>query len=223
MFTVSALQVKAARAMLDWSRQEFAVATGLGVSTIRKIEEGNISPRLATHEALRRAIESAGFELIDNDGIKKRNSVIGVLTGKTGCKLLCDDIAETVRQKGGEIHISIQAKETLNWFFSTTNESNDCLSELVTVASVKCLLYSMPQPPYKTPPLEFRMVPRQIIDRFPCFIYGDRYATIVHIDSFLPPQFVICRVPHTARSYRDEFQDVWKAGQPMVVLNSIKS
>jgi len=42
---INARQIKAARALLDWSQENLASASGLSIATIRKIESGHISPR----------------------------------------------------------------------------------------------------------------------------------------------------------------------------------
>jgi transcriptional regulator with XRE-family HTH domain len=43
--TINARQIKAARALLDWSQEDLANTSGLSIATIRKIESGHISPR----------------------------------------------------------------------------------------------------------------------------------------------------------------------------------
>jgi len=65
---ITATQCRAARALLDWSQQELAVKAGVGIVTVRQLEAGNTQPRRATLEVVRRALESAGVEFIDENG-----------------------------------------------------------------------------------------------------------------------------------------------------------
>jgi hypothetical protein len=63
-------QIRAARALLRWSAEELAQQSLLSVATIRRAEltEGNTSMTAANDLAVRRALEAAGVEFIDDDG-----------------------------------------------------------------------------------------------------------------------------------------------------------
>jgi hypothetical protein len=67
---ISSAQMRAARALLRWSAAELASASKVGVATIRRAEvvEGEIPVTLANEAALRRALEYAGVEFIDDNG-----------------------------------------------------------------------------------------------------------------------------------------------------------
>jgi transcriptional regulator with XRE-family HTH domain len=65
---ITATQCRAARALLDWSQQELADRAGVGIVTVRQLEAGNTRPRRATLDVIRRALESAGVEFIDENG-----------------------------------------------------------------------------------------------------------------------------------------------------------
>jgi transcriptional regulator with XRE-family HTH domain len=57
---LSPAQCRAARALLEWSRDQLAAASGVSVRTIVDFESGARSPRQPTLEALLRALTSAG-------------------------------------------------------------------------------------------------------------------------------------------------------------------
>jgi transcriptional regulator with XRE-family HTH domain len=61
-------QCRAARGLLDWSQQELAEKARVGVVTIRQLEAGVNEPRRATVEVVRRALQMAGVEFIDENG-----------------------------------------------------------------------------------------------------------------------------------------------------------
>ncbi len=65
---IIATQCRAARALLNWSQQELADRAGVGIVTVRQLEAGNTQPRRATLDVIRRALESAGVEFIDENG-----------------------------------------------------------------------------------------------------------------------------------------------------------
>ncbi|MER8524542.1 MULTISPECIES: helix-turn-helix transcriptional regulator [unclassified Mesorhizobium] len=61
-------QVRAARALIDWTRDDLANASGLTVRTLARIESSQTIPRQTTLEALAKALEAAGIEFISQNG-----------------------------------------------------------------------------------------------------------------------------------------------------------
>ncbi|RTL65975.1 MAG: helix-turn-helix domain-containing protein [Hyphomicrobiales bacterium] len=59
-------QLRAARAMLSWTRQDLAKRSGVFVNTIKRFEVGESDPKLSTLYSLKRAVEAAGIEFIDD-------------------------------------------------------------------------------------------------------------------------------------------------------------
>jgi transcriptional regulator with XRE-family HTH domain len=67
---LTSAQIRAARALLRWSAEDLARKSTLGVTTIRRAEltEGETSLTTANDLAVRRTLEAAGVEFIDEDG-----------------------------------------------------------------------------------------------------------------------------------------------------------
>jgi transcriptional regulator with XRE-family HTH domain len=67
---LTSAQIRAARALLRWSAEDLARQTLLSVATIRRAEltEGSTSMTATNDLAVRRALEAAGVEFIDEDG-----------------------------------------------------------------------------------------------------------------------------------------------------------
>lgn len=63
---ISTEQVRAARAMLRWTAQDLANASGVGVATIRRMEvdKGVPSGQIRSLSAIKAALEAAGVEFI---------------------------------------------------------------------------------------------------------------------------------------------------------------
>ena len=61
-------QCRAARGLLSWSQQDLAEKSGVGIVTIHQLEAGTSQPRRATVDVVRRALEAAGIEFIDENG-----------------------------------------------------------------------------------------------------------------------------------------------------------
>jgi transcriptional regulator with XRE-family HTH domain len=69
VFLTSA-QLRAARALVRWSAEDLARHSAVGVTTIRRAEltESETSMTAANDQAVRRALETAGVEFIDENG-----------------------------------------------------------------------------------------------------------------------------------------------------------
>jgi transcriptional regulator with XRE-family HTH domain len=65
---ISPSQSRAARGLLDWSQQELASKAKVGVVTVRQLEAGVHQPRRATLDVIRRCLEGAGVEFIEENG-----------------------------------------------------------------------------------------------------------------------------------------------------------
>jgi hypothetical protein len=63
-------QIRAGRALIRWTAEDLARESALAVTTIRRAEltENQTSLTAANDLAIRRALESAGVEFIDEDG-----------------------------------------------------------------------------------------------------------------------------------------------------------
>jgi DNA-binding XRE family transcriptional regulator len=65
---ITPAQCRAARALIEWSQQDLASNAGVGTVAIHQLENGASNPRRATLEVIRRALEAAGVEFIDENG-----------------------------------------------------------------------------------------------------------------------------------------------------------
>lgn len=61
---ITSAQIRAARGLLDWSRRELAEKSGVGFSSLLRLEsfDGIPSSNVKTLEALKKAFEDAGVE-----------------------------------------------------------------------------------------------------------------------------------------------------------------
>jgi predicted transcriptional regulator len=67
---LTAGQIRAARALLDWKQSDLAKASGVAEVTIKKIERGGIDPRASTLDALQRAFDKAGVVFLEPGDVR---------------------------------------------------------------------------------------------------------------------------------------------------------
>ena len=63
---VTSGQIRAARALLDWTRSELSERSGVGISALMRFEsaDGVPSGNIKTIDAVKKALEEAGVEFI---------------------------------------------------------------------------------------------------------------------------------------------------------------
>jgi predicted transcriptional regulator len=69
-FILSSELVRAARALLRWEQRDLAAASSISLATIKRLEAqpGAMAAHTSTLASLKRAIEEAGVELIEENG-----------------------------------------------------------------------------------------------------------------------------------------------------------
>lgn len=73
---ITSCQIRAARALINWSARELADKSGMGVATVRRMElaEGVPSSNAKNLELIRRTLETLGVEFIgtpeDRPGVR---------------------------------------------------------------------------------------------------------------------------------------------------------
>jgi transcriptional regulator with XRE-family HTH domain len=73
---ISKDQVRAARALIGWTREDLSRASGVPVRTLADLEQGLRDTRQASLERVQAALETAGvtFILDDGEGVRFRRS-----------------------------------------------------------------------------------------------------------------------------------------------------
>jgi transcriptional regulator with XRE-family HTH domain len=76
---ISIRQIKAARALLEWSQEDLASASGVSIPTVRRLEArgGELGGRDETASKIRASLEAAGVEFTNGDepGVKLKKAV----------------------------------------------------------------------------------------------------------------------------------------------------
>lgn len=69
---VSTRQIKAARALLSWSQDDLAAASGISSPTIKRLEavDGYLGGRDETVRAICAALEAEGIHFLEENGVR---------------------------------------------------------------------------------------------------------------------------------------------------------
>ena len=213
---VKARQMKAARALLDWSQEDLAQHSGLSIATIRKLEVGFISPRGKTLIAIRLAFENAGMEFIEPEGVRRRPEDITVYEGTDGFSAFFDDVYKTVKDDGGEIVTLFDSEEP---FENVLNAADDKayierMTRIKSKISFKCILKKPTTKLDCKAYCTYRHISKNYVNSVPFYIYADKFASIL-FDASPSPKIIVIRSPQMAEAYRQQFYSMWDKATPL--------
>ncbi len=206
---ISASQIKAARALLDWSQEDLAKMVDVSLPTLRNIEKGG-DTKQETLKNITSAFEENGIEFLIDDGVKRKTSAMKTLQGQKGYWEFYDDVYETVKKLGGEILVS-NVDELLftKWLGERGMVHKGRMNALSKEKefSLKILIRegdnNFTVPEYA----EYRWTPKDRFSEIPFYVYGRKLAIIL-----FEPQNVsvfIIDNPKIAEAYKKQFNVIW--------------
>lgn len=205
-------QIKAARALLDWSQTMLGEKAGLSQTAITNIESGRYRPGRKTLEAIKNACERSGIEFIDG-GVKYAAPNIQVFKGPDFEVKMQDFKYEYCRAHGVKELLYIGLNPTLmpdehyartEWHIKRMSELNIQMRAIVSDQREAKELPGAHE--------NYRALPDQYIsDVSPVFIMDDYVGMMLYDAS----EVVIIRNQNQAIVQRKLFEYMWDHGQPI--------
>lgn len=170
-------QIRAARALLNWSQADLARASGLATSSVKNIESERGSARKETLEQVFDAFGENGLEFMPGFGVRLKNHIVTVHDDKRATTALLDDIY-THTQAAADRQVCIIG---LDEGFSVETDGLLLLRshiERLTKAGIReRILICEGDTRFLNVADSYRWLPRQYFTRnAPIYIYGDRIA-----------------------------------------------
>ena len=202
---INAEQIRAARALLDWSTAELAKKAGMTVNGINKIERGHVNAHRDTLESLTKIFEEAGIEFLPASGLRKRDRMIKVLEGSNAAHQLLDDIYLTLRNSGDAVRIT-GSDETL-FLKNVSRATLDAhLARLNECGISERMLTRFGDTHFVGPLDTYHWIPEKYFSPYHFYIYGSKLALV----SWEPPQkVIIINDERFADSARKLFDFAW--------------
>ena len=103
---ITSHQIRAGRALKNWNQHKLAAKAGVAVPTIANIEIEKQKPSKRTLDKIQTALEKAGIEFINHDGVQKKQSSVQILRGQEEYISFYYFVYEYAREHGGPIYTS---------------------------------------------------------------------------------------------------------------------
>lgn len=207
---ITLAQIKAARALLNWTQDHLAKAAGLSLPGVNNLERGITSPRKETLSSIEEAMVTAGIEFIDTTGVRLKTPELSVeiIEGADWLEKYDADIFSVLKTDQDEILQFASDNKLWMVYGSTTNH---LYVEHKAKVNFQERILAPDSIEYITSPAgSYRTLSPNFFATFDRQIYGDRVATILW-DS---RKIILTKSKSLADSERQIFNSLWDIAKP---------
>jgi transcriptional regulator with XRE-family HTH domain len=172
-------QIKAGRAMLDWSAEKLGRRVGLTKAGISNIETGRSSGSVEVMTRIMYALQSGGLEFTEAGGVQPRQSRIVIYRGQKGFRAFFDDIYEVARTYDDpDICVNNTDEATYDKWLGAYEPAH--VKRMTELENVRLRVLMKEQDTYLTSTTycSYRWVPLERFADVSFYIYGDKYAYV---------------------------------------------
>lgn len=206
-------QIRAARALLDWSQSDLAEYAGLSQTGIARIENGTNKPNSQTLEKIQTAFDRSDIEFIEG-GVRKQASRVIMYQGMDGfAKFRLDVLHEAEQSDNADICIAnVNERMYDKWGEGEANENYRRRMPAIKKNKPNLRFRSIvKEGDTRLPAIyhsEYRSLPEQDFGDFPFYIYGDKTALMIFEEDDL--NIFIINHPMVTKFYREIFEKSWR-------------
>ena len=229
MITVS--QIRAARALLNWTQGDLAQKCGLSLRALNSIERGLAQPRLDNLRAIQETFEKADIEFQEFDGVRRRTERLEILKfeGPHCMEQHLIDVMQTM-QTPGEVLMSLGSEKKFLGLRSKTLD--DYFAHLARHGSADRGLVAHGDTYVIGRPSAYRWMAPEAFGQSAYVVYDN---TVVFFIPKKPSRTILVRSPSMAGMFRAQFEYNWKmaetpwfakryrAGDPKEPWSSVKA
>jgi transcriptional regulator with XRE-family HTH domain len=206
-------QFKAARALLDWTQDDLAKASGVALPTIANIERGSSRPRQDTLQTLQKTFESQGIEFLEPSGVQlvSERFALRVWNGREAQFKLWNDIYKEFSDgTGGEILLNNVSDLPL-----VERYPDEALVYVRRLDALKVkrriLLCEGDDHIIGSYPDWYRQVPPALFGQTAYYVYADKVALLI----WSIPRILLIQNQNVADTFRTQFDHNWSLARPV--------
>lgn len=206
-------QIRAARALLDWSQSDLAEHAGLSQTGIARIENGTNKPNTSTLEKIGNAFDQNGIEFLDKTGLRKVRDRLRIIEGPSSLRQLQDDIYHTFTETPGEVLLmgidELSPNEPEDYKYTKMH-----IQRLIDIGCTERILVENTEDNYLAPIEWYRALPEKYFCPHTVFIYGTKIAL-----NLREPEHKVLLLdnPFFAESLKTFFNFLWDNAKPVQV------
>jgi len=204
-------QIKAARALLDWTQDDLANIAGLSKASIQNYEIKKTEPNSTSLYKIIEAFSSHGLEFIE-EGVRRKTLKTKTYRGQRGFVDFMNLVYETARNKGGEFCVS-NVDETI--FTERLGQENDNdytarMKSLNTNYSFRILIKEGDTNFVASDYAEYRWIADNDFHSVPFYVFGDNLAFLIFNEV---TTIHVINNPEIADAQRTQFNLAWETAK----------
>lgn len=206
---ISAAQVKAALALLDWTYDDLVSASGVSKPTVARFLAGNHKLHDDKLADIISALTVRDIQFLPNNGVAQYQDVMRKLTGYRALNELLNDVYETVKD-GGDVCVSGVNEVLFDKYHKEEieNEHADRMIAIKDKLSFRVILeHGDTNYPYDTY-IEYRWMPKDKFHDTPFYAYNDKLAFLKMTGE--TPEIMLFEQPSMAVAFRNLFDVAWE-------------
>lgn len=202
-------QIRAARALLDWSQSDLADKADLSQTGIARIENGTNQPNTQTLNKIRAAFVAAGIEFLGTRGVQQRTNEVKVLHGHEGFIEFLNDVHHVAATNGKNKEIVVNNVSEDLFLFWEKDFAHVHQARMESAgAKYRIIIEEGDKNFTASKYAEYRFIPSEYFRSISYYIYGDRAALIDFSKESVTVYIIQSQA--IADFYRDEFNRVWE-------------
>ncbi len=206
-------QIRAARALLNWSQDDLALASGIARSSIKNIENDITAARKDTIHDIQMALENFGIEFIPNSGIRCRQSNLEVFEGPDRFHDFTALVYKYIEDVGGEVCISVSDETLFNKYRKDPEQYRTQMKTLVDKGHVRVRILAE-KSEFNSVFAEMRRQKSRSVAPTSFYAFGSNLALISFLHKKSPYIILINDSPF-ADAYRQSFDVMWSVAEVM--------
>lgn len=208
-------QIRAARALKDWSQSDLAQQSGLAVPTIANIELGKQKPSPSTIDKIRLAFEIEDIAFLGNIGVEKIEKEVKVYKGNSELYSFYEEIWNTLKEKDDEVLVGNANEQDfvrhldpdlLKTHIRNINKIQEKRNIRYKVLLCEGDYFFAGNYPTQKSHAEYRWTRKDEFQTIPFYVFGNKMAIILWLD-----EPIIFRI-HSKEAtdiYREKFHTMW--------------
>ncbi len=205
---LDAKQIRAARALLNWSREELAEQTGISVPALARAETGESQLRATSAEKIKSSLENAGIIFTDGHGVKMRTEIVRIFEGLEGIERFYNEIYNAAQTMTREfLQFGLRYRDIAD--FHSKEAVADYLKKMTALNKIifRCISSEEERSMKKTDYTTYRYLSDDRFAGVPFYVFGDNLA-IISLRSE-GSQAIVISDAKVAEEYRHQFEVMW--------------
>ena len=206
--TIDAKQIRAARALLNWSRDDLANYAGVSVPALARAEAGESQLRVASVNKIKSALEQAGVIFTDGHGVKLRSEIVRIFEGYEGIEKFYSEIYMYAQNMTREfLQFGLKYEEIKHF-----HRDEAAMAYRKNMSSLKkvifrCIVSEKDRSLKKTDYAIYKYWDQNQFIGIPFYIYEDNFAILSTQPDNL--QAIVISDAKVAEEYRRQFDVMW--------------